>query len=289
MKQNKKNKAIGAECFDEYYSELYGERWALLKQSLFAQNVYVKYQQENCTEYFLDPASVCAALSLDVSGAEKILDLCAAPGGKTLVLSSFADENSQLFSNERSAERKNRLSKVVQTCLPESISSRINVTCSDGALWCQKETEAYDSILLDAPCSSERHVLNDEKYLKDWTPSRIKTLSMEQWALLSSAWRLLKKGGTLVYSTCALAESENDGVIRRLLKKFNDVEILDQNSIQEIFNKNLDKAKNVFDDISLVQNCFSKSERTEFGNHILPDASEGAGPIFYTVLKKRAC
>ncbi len=286
MKQ--KEALRGSEGFDTFYQEMYGNRWNRLKQALLSEGVYVKLDFSGSQSYFLDPASVCAALCLPVSSASKVLDLCAAPGGKTLVLAGNLSENAVLYSNERSAERKNRLTKVISQTLPEERAKHIAISCSDGATWCRRETESYDCILLDAPCSSERHVLIDDKYLKTWSPSRTKQLAIEQWALLSSAWRLLVKEGYLVYSTCALSVKENDDVVSRLIKKFNDVRLVSTEEINNIFERNMtDFDGNIekmqdFD----VQSVLKSAEKTEFGLHILPDSAHGAGPIFFSVLQK---
>lgn len=293
-KKEKSKKLMGEAEFDLYYENEYGNRWNELKKSLFQDNVYVRFCQSGQSEYFLDPASVCAALSLPLGGKKKIVDLCAAPGGKTLILSSTMDEDAFLFSNERSAERKARLVKVVDSSLPSEISCRIKTSCSDGARWCKNEIEAYGAVFLDAPCSSERHVLSDSKYLDVWTPSRVKTLSMEQWALLSSAWRLLEKDGFLVYGTCALASAENDGVLERLIKKFDDVEFLEKDKIKEVFTENLSKVKSSLsmenktsdETCERLMNLFFSAEKTIYGYHILPDSSFGAGPIYWSVLHK---
>ena len=228
------------------------------------------------------------ALSLPVSGSGKNLDLCAAPGGKTLVISSVMDEDAVLFSNERSGERKARLSKVVSSCLPEEISSRVRVSCSDGSTWCRRETEAYSAVLLDAPCSSERHVLSDPKYLDVWTPSRIKTVSMEQWALLSCAWRLLEKGGYMVYSTCAITPSENQDNISKLLKKFDDVEKMDQDFVRNTILENGAKIQGLckMPGGMTLDGILERIEPLEHGFHILPDNAYGTGPLFFCVLHK---
>lgn len=261
----KSKKLIGEEAFNAYYFELYGERWEALKESFLKENDSTEFSLEGCRSYYLDSASVTAAKTLPVENADEILDLCAAPGGKTLILASRMSEEARLVSNERSPERKMRLSKVVAECLPENISSRITVLNGDGAKLClrNENTERFDSILLDAPCSSERHVFNDKKYLDVWTPSRIKTLAIAQWSLLSSAWRMLKKGGYLLYSTCALNIAENDGVIEKLLKKFEDVELCE------------------------AGNGENPGEKTKFGHHILPDVCDGAGPIYYCLCRKK--
>ena len=275
---NKPLKLCGEEGFNQYYSELYGERWNALKGSFVKENQAVEYHVPGAEKsYFLDSASVLAALCLPLNGAEDILDLCAAPGGKTLVLASRMGENCELSSNERSPERKHRLSVVTETCLPPDISSRVKTSCSDGAKWCTRQTECFDRILLDAPCSSERHVYLDPKYLKDWSLSRIKTVTTEQWALLSSAYRLLKPEGILLYSTCALCPEENDGMIERLVKKFNK----DGTSFEF-----LSPSPDVSEISDFVQINLPEWEKTKYGCQILPDVTDGAGPIFFSIIKK---
>lgn len=302
MKQKDRAKKLsGAEGFESYYTELFGGRWQKIKSAFSKSPDYLEWNAGGAESYFLDSASVRAAVSLPLSGAKKILDMCAAPGGKTLVLASNMDEDAVLYSNERSPERKRRLDRTIQTCLPEEISSRLKTSCKDGAKLCLESQNVFDRILLDAPCSSERHVLAYPKYLSEWSPSRIKTLSVSQWALLSSAWRILVPGGFMVYSTCALSPDENDKVISKLLKKFDDVEILEP----EI---SLEYKKFISADFS--EDEFSKAklpeyEKTEFGAHILPDSKKysdssiksendvelglgtASGPLYFCLLHKK--
>lgn len=290
-KNKQKDLNRGSQGFNSYYKEIFGDRWEVLKEALLKESVPVPYnlskikgeEDGELRTYYLDAASILAAFSLPLKGAEEILDLCAAPGGKTLVISSLMDEDSKLTSNERSAERKHRLSKVVEEHIPSRIKENITVTCSDGAVWCKTKSNCFDRILLDAPCSSERHVLQDEKYLAQWSPARIKTLSMEQWALLSSAYRMLKDNGILLYSTCALAPKENDEVIERLFKKFDNCVNLSFES-EKYQNLTNDEAKlQLFtDNVSLPD-----FERTKYGYQILPDKQNGAGPIYFSIIMKK--
>ena len=275
-KTNDKKKLSGAEGFEEYYGNLFAQRWQGLKAALFQEPKYAEWNTGK-KSYFLDAGSVRAALSLPLEGAEKILDLCAAPGGKTLVLSSIMPEEAELFSNERSFYRSKRLERVCDEHMKEDVRSRVKISCSDGAKWCKKENEAYDRILLDAPCSSERHVLQDPKYLNEWSPSRIKMLAMEQWALLSSAYRLLKPNGLLLYSTCALTPSENDDVVKKVFKKF------DNAVLEPVMGKDeLEKLCKPFCSIDLPD-----VEKTEMGYHVLPDTQKGAGPLYFSLIGKR--
>ena len=245
------------------------------------ESVYATFSIDNCEPYYLDPASVFAASQLPLSGAKEILDLCAAPGGKSLILSSRMTDDSSLVCNERSAERRNRLCTVVKESLPEEINSRIQITGNDGALICKKTDKKFDSILLDAPCSSERHVYNSPKHLEQWTASRVKNLSFTQWSLLSSAFLSLNDTGYILYSTCALAKDENDGVIQKLIKKYS--------KSQEDFK--IEVCKIDFSDVyknlpSQVQIPELIIEPTEFGYQILPDKNRGAGPIYFSLIHK---
>ena len=278
MKQ-KQTKLIGKEGFEKYYQDLYGTRWQDLKIAFQKENNTVEYFVKGAQNpYYLDSASVLAALCLPVKNSQKILDLCAAPGGKTVVLASRMDKETELFANERSASRKTRLQNTVNTCLPSEINSRIKVSCSDGAVWCKKQSECFDRILLDAPCSSERHVFLDTKYLDQWTPSRIKTVTMQQWSLLSCAFRLLKENGIMVYSTCALCPLENDLMIEKLLQKFNK-----ENDTIQVLPIEYDKEE-------IKSFCSAKLpdfEKTKYGAQILSDIQNGAGPIYFSIIKKR--
>lgn len=269
MKKNKKN---GKEAFDAYYEKIFNERWQTLRESLFIEKQYFSFQYDNCETYFLDPASVLAASMLPLEDTKNILDMCAAPGGKTLILASRMEADAHLFSNERSADRRNRLVNVVKTSLPFEISERIQILAQDGALMCRNENNQFDAILLDAPCSSEQHVIAAEKYLEQWTEARIKNLSFTQWSLLSSAFLMLKENGYLVYSTCALSPTENDGVVKKLLKKYSNAQNVDVD---------FSKVSN-----DLIENFKLSPEKTAYGYQVFPDSSSGAGPIYFSLIRK---
>jgi 16S rRNA (cytosine1407-C5)-methyltransferase len=169
----------------------------------------------------------------------------------------------ELLSNELSGERRRRLVKVLDEHLDGETRSRVTVSGFDASASGGRETERnrFAAILLDAPCSSERHVLRDERALAQWTAARPRSLSRRQWALLSSCFLMLKSGGVLVYSTCALSEEENDGVMARLLEKYGG-------------------------EVSLEEPGFTEGEKTRYGRIILPDASNGLGPMYVAKCKK---
>jgi 16S rRNA C967 or C1407 C5-methylase (RsmB/RsmF family) len=172
--------------------------------------------------YRMDPASILPAMALEVKSGDQVLDMCSAPGGKALILAESLGDEGHLTANEWSRARKEKLRHVLKTYIPDTMLAQIRVTGHDASKWGLYEPEQYNRILLDAPCSSERHVLHQTAELKKWKPSRSKQLAQRQYALLCSALMSCKPGGRIVYSTCSLSNLENDETIRRLLNKKGD-------------------------------------------------------------------
>ena len=189
MKRSKQ--VSGAAAFEAYYNALFGNRWTALREALLQETQPVAFSVCGGKPYYLDRASIYAAQALPPIDEGNYLDMCAAPGGKTLVLASDMGQEAQIQANELSRARRARLLTVLDEHLPPDISARIEVTGYDAATLPRYRQAYYDRILLDAPCSSERHVITDAKYLACWTPARIKMLAQRQWALLSAAFLLL--------------------------------------------------------------------------------------------------
>jgi len=260
-----KSREHGAEAFRRRYAELYGARWEGLEAALRRPADSVAYRvRPDCEPYYLDSASIFAAESLDLSRAGEgapVLDACAAPGGKTLVLASRLPEGARFEANELSADRRRRLAAALERHLPADLRERVDVRGGDAASLCRRRPEAFGAVLLDAPCSSERHVMADSAALADWSPARSRQLAQRQWALLSSAFLMLAPGGCLVYSTCSLDPAENDGVAARLEDKYRGLFRFDPPSRPG-------------------------GEATAFGTLVLPDASRGAGPMYVCRIRK---
>lgn len=250
--------------FFDYFEQVYGDRWPALLEALKGEGKAVRLQFGDSLEpYFLDEASVFAAKMLPVEPGMDVLDMCAAPGGKTLVLASMLQGKGSLQSNDRSPDRRSRLQRVIENSLPPQWRSIINVTGYDGVKFGLHKKECYDRILLDAPCSSDRHVLASPTHLAEWSAKRVKRLSVEQGSLLASAADALRPGGEVVYGTCALAPLENDAVVAKILKKRSFLEAV------------------------RIENIPEGADRTEYGVHILPDRAHGCGPIYCARLRKR--
>ena len=247
--------------FEDYYKEIYSDRWPSLRDSLLTPVKAMAFTHGLSKAYMMDRASIIAAESLVLPESGIVLDACAAPGGKSLVLASRMADNITLVSNEFSAERRHRLSRVLNEHLTEEKITQIKITGHDAARLGRKKEPCYDAILLDVPCSSERHVITDNNALTKWTLSRPRFLSARQWSLLSAAFLILKQGGSLVYSTCAISKVENDGVVSRLIKKYGSQVIVDRPDI-------------------------SHGENTQYGKIILPDKCDGMGPMYIARFKK---
>jgi 16S rRNA C967 or C1407 C5-methylase (RsmB/RsmF family) len=226
------------------------------------------FQSERTSEellnvYIMDPASVIVARALEVQEGDRVLDMCAAPGGKTLILIEGLKVSGEIFANDLSSERRDRLKKVIQQYVPRNIRDRVWITGKDGVQFGLKEPGSFDRILLDAPCSGERHILENKKALEEWGPRRGEHLANRQYSLLCAALLAVKPGGRIVYSTCSINPDENDGVIHKLLKKKKD-------------------------QVHLVpQETHSLGEKTEYGISFLPDRC-GFGPLYYSVIEKNS-
>lgn len=255
---------MGEKEFDAFFSDGYGERWPGLRAALLGEGRPVDYGDGLIAPYRLDAASVVAARSLRLPESGEILDACAAPGGKSLVIASAMGPDARLLCNELSSERRRRLSVVLDRHLPPGMRERVKVSGFDAAAAGGRPSERgrFAAVLLDAPCSSERHVLNDDAALAAWTPARVKFLARRQWSLLSSAFLLLAPGGSLVYATCALSPEENDGPMNRLYAKYG--EELEEDRLPEE----------------------DGAERTARGIIYLPDRAAGAGPLYMARIRR---
>lgn len=256
-----KDKDDGKTKFENYYSLIYKDRWSSLKEALLKESTTVSLSDKLVTPYYMDEASIIAASQLPVKEGNHVLDMCAAPGGKTLVLALKLNGTGSLKSNDRSADRRGRLHKVIEDCLPQNFRQNITITGHDSTKWSLYEKDAYDCVLLDAPCSSERHVLNDEKALSIWSPNRPKTLAITQFAMLAAALDAVKVGGYILYSTCSINHVENEDIIAKLYSK----------------------RSGRFEEIPLDDNL---SQQLEHGRIILPDVCENKGPLFFCLLRR---
>jgi tRNA (cytosine49-C5)-methyltransferase len=166
--------------------------------------------------YVQSLASMLAPLALDPQPGEEILDLAAAPGGKTIRIAALMQNRGRIAAVEPIKARFFRMRGNLERCG----ASIVRTYMSDGRSIGRKTPERFDRVLLDAPCSSEARVdLRDPDTYAHWSPRKLKESSRKQRGLIESAYTCVRPGGVLVYSTCSFAPEENEGVIEHLLSR----------------------------------------------------------------------
>lgn len=161
-------------------------------------------------------SSMLPPLVLDPQPGERILDLTAAPGSKTTQIACLMEGEGEIVANDNNQIRFYKLKANVE------MQGAKNVTLSlrPGELFGRDFPEQFDRVLLDAPCSAEgRFLAGEPSSYKFWKPAKIKEMARKQKNLLISAFRALKPGGLLVYSTCTFAPEENEEVLDWLAEK----------------------------------------------------------------------
>ncbi|MCS6838835.1 MAG: hypothetical protein NZ480_08310 [Bdellovibrionaceae bacterium] len=209
--------------------------------------------------YVSDSVSYLISQVLPVDKGQQFLDMCASPGGKTLGLIERLSVDQFLLSNEPNYSRRQRLVRNLRQYLPPQLREKIQVCGQSGGLFAKTHPQFFSGILIDAPCSGERHLLRSRFHLSRWTPRYSQNLQFKQYELLSGAWASLKPGGYLLYSVCSVSPGEGDGVVQKLVAKKGQLERCQLN--------------------------LAFSEPTEWGYYFLPDRAPG-GPFYVSLLRK---
>ena len=168
--------------------------------------------------YLQEASAMSAAAVLDAQPGERVLDLCAAPGGKSTQIASALGGRGLLVSNEPepsrakilagSLERFGVVNAVVTNAYPDRLSPQL--------------AEYFDAILVDAPCSGEGMFARSEAARAEWTPASPEGCARRQAEILDEAAKMLRPGGRLVYSTCTFNDLENEGSVRGFLARHPD-------------------------------------------------------------------
>lgn len=175
--------------------------------------------------YIQEPSAMAVAAILAPKPGESILDLCAAPGGKTSHIASHMKNQGLLISNEIHPARAKILSQNVERM---GIRNAV-VTNEDSGRLAAYFPEFFDRIAVDAPCSGEGMFRKDETARREWSSENVALCSARQQEILKNAERMLKPGGYLVYSTCTFAPEENEKAIEAFIEAYPGF------GIQEIF------------------------------------------------------
>ncbi|WP_283607557.1 RsmB/NOP family class I SAM-dependent RNA methyltransferase [Faecalispora anaeroviscerum] len=168
--------------------------------------------------YSQEPSAASAVTVLNPQPGEKILDLCAAPGGKSTQIAALLAGKGLLWSNEvvrsraiallSNLERMGVSNAVVSSCHPETL--------------CETLSGFFDRVLVDAPCSGEGMFRRDAQAVQDWSEEHVRTCAVRQGLILDSAATALRENGILVYSTCTFSPEENEETVYAFLQRHPD-------------------------------------------------------------------
>jgi len=205
--------ALGAELEPIYWCpgayHLHSDKRALAESELF-QDGHV---------YIQNASSLIPGLAMQPQAGERILDVCAAPGGKTVHIQALSGGEAQIIANDAMKPRLSKLEEVLTMFHVENAT----ITNFEGQFIDRHTDEMggghFDRILLDAQCSGEGMLdLSHGNALRFWSVERVIKMSYLQQKMLTAAWKVLKPGGVLIYSTCTFGPEENEGPVSRHLK-----------------------------------------------------------------------
>ncbi len=183
--------------------------------------------------YIQEAASMIPALVLESKPGELVLDMCASPGGKTTQMAEIMQNRGKIVAAD---VRDDRIAILKRNVARMGVTN-CEIVKRPGQ---QFKNELFDRILVDAPCSGTGTMRLQED-VANWNPEIAGRMSFEQKSLLESAFKILKKSGVIVYSTCSLEPEENEEVIDWLLRKHKKAEL------EEIAVKGLKSSKPVLE------------------------------------------
>ncbi|KAM6305660.1 5-cytosine rRNA methyltransferase NSUN4 [Aegotheles albertisi] len=225
--------------------------------------------------YLMDAASLLPVLALNVQPDDFVLDLCAAPGGKTLALLQTGICG-YLAANDISVSRTKRLHQILHSYVPKEIRETVRVTSYDGRDWGELKGGTFHKVLVDVPCTTDRHSVMEEEnniFHKRRTKER-QMLPMLQLQLLMAGILATKPGGEVVYSTCSLSPLQNECVIERA------VDIAETQFDIRIHVEDLSHFRTLF------QDTFSFFSDCRLGELVLPHLTANFGPMYFCKLRR---
>ncbi len=173
--------------------------------------------------YLQEPSAMTPASRLPIEPGERVLDLCAAPGGKATELNARLKGTGLLVANDISNARAKALLRNLELFGSENVL----VTNETPAGLADVFPGFFDKILVDAPCSGEGMFRKDEAVIGTWTPERPDFFADLQREITSNAVKMLRPGGLMMYSTCTFAPQEDEGTVSFLLENFPEMELVE--------------------------------------------------------------
>lgn len=200
--------------------------------------------------YIQEPSAASVVEAAEIEEGDYVLDLCAAPGGKSTAAACKIGSSGLLVSNEFVFSRVKPLVSNIERM---GIANAVVTSARPDAL-CGAFKEFFDKVIVDAPCSGEGMFRKESAAIENWSVENVISCAKRQKEILNSAADTVKKGGKLIYSTCTYAPEENEQVIAQFINEHPEFEIADiptnfgQNGIKKLApnTKNIEKTRRVF-------------------------------------------
>lgn len=193
--------------------------------SFYIENAMGNHPLHVCGCFYLQEPSASSAVEiLDVKPNDVVLDLCAAPGGKSTQIASKL-ENGFLVSNEIDAKRAQALLSNMERMGIENMAITNTTVDKLASIF----DSCFDKILVDAPCSGEGMIKKHDVALENWSIENVQFCAKRQKEILDQAYNMLKKDGILVYSTCTYSIEENEEVVESFLRNHPEMELINPN------------------------------------------------------------
>ena len=168
--------------------------------------------------YLQEPSAMAPAAFLPVESGDRVLDLCAAPGGKSTALAARLQGEGFLLSNDISASRCKPLLKNMEMA---GVTNSV-ITCEAPEKLAGRFAGYFDKVLVDAPCSGEGMFRREPSMVKSWSAEEVKRYAVLQREILFHAAQMLRPGGYLLYSTCTFAKEEDEQTVEYFLEQHKD-------------------------------------------------------------------
>jgi len=242
------------------------EKFPNVKKHPFVKNAFIYNKSEyelgktmlhdlGCF-YIQDPAAMVVSSLIDFKESDLVLDMCAAPGGKTIQASLKMNGNGLIIANDLSKQRALLISNNAERLG----LSNIVVSNNDFSKIYDNYINVFDKIILDAPCSGSGMFRKDQEFINEWSINKVLKFAEIQKELIAIAYKMLKPGGTLSYSTCSYSKEEDEDVISYLLEN-TDAELIP------------------------LPNIGYQNPRCKIGLRLLPSCFEGEGQYICQIKK----
>ncbi len=166
--------------------------------------------------YMQEPSAMFTVNALKFNGDEKVLDLCAAPGGKSIQIANKIP-NGVLVSNEFVKSR----SSILYSNIERMGLKNVIITNESPKNLAKAYSNTFDVCVVDAPCSGEGMFRRGEEVVNEWNVNLPKMCAIRQLEILDEANKMLKQDGYLIYSTCTYSLEENEQVVKTFMQKYN--------------------------------------------------------------------